>query len=291
MSEIDTGASHDVTVNGVKLHYVTWGSPSQADRTIIAIHGITANSQAFLALGPALAAQGWHVIAPDLRGRGLSDKPAHGYGVPFHANDLLSLCDALGLGVTHLVGHSLGAYIAVYMAALYPSRIVKIALVDGGGKIPEDAYETIAKSTKRLGVVYPSLEDFLQGQRSQSIYQWNDLWERYYRYDVEEVPGGGVRSRVSPATMVEEAATNAALRMDALTEAVKVPALIARATVGTLGPDRGFILPLPEAERMQRVMPHSRYVEIPGANHYTIVHSADLAREIHAFLGGRQAGI
>lgn len=290
MSEIDTGASHDVTVNGVKLHYVTWGGPSQPDRTVIAIHGITANSQAFLALGPALAAQGWHVIAPDLRGRGLSDKPAHGYGVPFHANDLLSLCDALGLGVTHLIGHSLGAYISVYLAALYPRRIVKIALVDGGGKIPEDAYETIAKSTKRLGVVYPSLEDFLQGQRSQTIYQWNDLWERYYRYDVEEVPGGGVRSRVSPATMAEEAATNAALRMDALTEAVKVPTLIARATVGTLGPDRGFILPAPEAERMQRVMPHSRYVEIPGVNHYTIVHSADLAREIHAFLGGDRSG-
>ncbi|MGH2486750.1 MAG: alpha/beta fold hydrolase [Ktedonobacterales bacterium] len=288
MSEIDTGASHDVMVNGVKLRYVTWGSPSQPDRTIIAIHGITANSQAFLALGPALATQGWHVIAPDLRGRGLSDKPAHGYGVPFHANDLLSLCDALGLGVTHLVGHSLGAYIAVYLGALYPRRIVKMVLVDGGGKIPEDAYETIAKSTKRLGVVYPSLDEFLNGQRSQSIYQWNDLWDRYYRYDIEEVPGG-VRSRVSPATMAEEAATNAALRMDTLTEAVKVPALIARATVGTLGPDRGFILPAAEAERMRRVMPHSHYVEIPGVNHYTIVQSAHLAGQIHAFLGGGQA--
>lgn len=286
MSEMDMGAGHDVTVNGVNLHYMTWGNPSGSDRTVICLHGITANSQAFLALGPALARQGWYVIAPDLRGRGLSDKPRHGYGVPFHANDALSLCDALGLGVTHLVGHSLGAYISVYLAALYPQRIVKIALVDGGGKIPEDAYETIAKSTKRLGIVYPSLEDFLHGQRSQSIYQWNDLWEQYYRYDVEEVPGGGVRSRVSPATMAEEAATNAALRFDAITEAVKAPALIARATVGTLGPDRGFILPVAEAARMQRVMAHSQIVEIARTNHYTIIQSDELARHIHSFLSG-----
>ncbi|HKV84842.1 MAG TPA: hypothetical protein VJN88_09810, partial [Ktedonobacterales bacterium] len=60
----------------------------------------------------------------------------------------------------------------------------------------------------------------------------------------------------------------------------------ARATVGTLGPDRGFILPAAEAERMRRVMPHSRYVEIPNVNHYTIIQSADLAEQINTFLGG-----
>lgn len=290
MSEMDLGAAHDITVNGVNLHYITWGNLAGADRTVVCLHGITANCQAFLALGPALARQGWYVVAPDLRGRGLSEKPPHGYGVPFHANDALSLCDALGIGVTHLVGHSLGAYISVYLAALYPQRIVKIALVDGGGKIPEDAYETIAKSTKRLGVVYPSLEEFLNGQRSQTIYQWNDLWEQYYRYDVEEVAGGGVRSRVSPATMMEEAATNAALRMDALAEVVKAPALIARATVGTLGPDRGFILPLAEAARMRHVMPYSHLVEIPATNHYTIIQSEDLFQHINAFFKGEHVG-
>jgi hypothetical protein len=86
--------------------------------------------------------------------------------------------------------------------------------------------------------------------------------------------------------MAEEAATNAALRMDALTEAVKAPALIARATVGTLGPDRGFILPVAEAARMQRVMPHSHLVDIAGTNHYTIIQSEELARHIHTFLSG-----
>ena len=285
MSEIDPGASHDVTVNGVNLHYVTWGSPNGSDRTVLCAHGISANCQAFLTLGPALAERGWHVIAPDLRGRGLSDKPPHGYGVPFHANDLLSLCDALGLGVTHVIGHSLGALITVYLAALYPQRIVRIALIDGGGKIPEDAYESIALSLKRIGVTYPSIEDFLHTQIGQGVYQWSELWDRYYRYDVEEVPGG-VRSRVSLATIMEEAAANAALRMDALTEAVKVPALIARASVGTLGPDRGFILPAGEAARMRHVMAHSQLVEIPDVNHYTITHSDTLVRNIHTFLSG-----
>src|SRR6185312_11155918 len=48
-------------------------------------------------LGPRLTERGWYVIAPDLRGRGWSGKPPHGYGIPYHVNDLLALTDALGL--------------------------------------------------------------------------------------------------------------------------------------------------------------------------------------------------
>ena len=98
-----------------------------------------------------------YVIAPDPRGRGLSAKPPHGYGLPFHANDILTLCDTLDLPTVHLVGHSLGAVIGFYLATLYSQRVGKLVMIDAGGKIPEDTLQTITASVNRLGTVYPSL--------------------------------------------------------------------------------------------------------------------------------------
>jgi pimeloyl-ACP methyl ester carboxylesterase len=100
----------DAVLNGIDIHYVTWNDDLTYDRPpVLLVHGLTSNSHAWIRLGDFLAAKGLYVIAPDLRGRGLSDKPPHGYGIPFHANDLLSLCDFLGLSKIIFVGHSLGA--------------------------------------------------------------------------------------------------------------------------------------------------------------------------------------
>ncbi|HST86744.1 MAG TPA: alpha/beta fold hydrolase, partial [Ktedonobacterales bacterium] len=113
-----TMSEHNLGIGGMTLHYATWGQPAGPERTVVLVHGLTANSRGWALLGPTLAARGWHVIAPDLRGRGLSSKPAHGYGVPFHANDILALCDALALPSVSVVGHSLGAVIGMYLVAL-----------------------------------------------------------------------------------------------------------------------------------------------------------------------------
>lgn len=98
---------HIQEVNGLNLHYVTWGKFTQPENAVLLVHGLTANYLEWSLLGPTLAERGWYAIAPDLRGRGQSDKPPHGYGIPYHANDLLALCDALNLPTVHLIGHSL----------------------------------------------------------------------------------------------------------------------------------------------------------------------------------------
>src|SRR5690348_5975518 len=114
---------HDLPVNGINLHYVTWGEFTTPERAVLLVHGLTASSQEWGLLGPALADQGWYAIAPDLRGRGLSDKPPHGIGIPYHVNDLLSLSDALSLPTPQVIGHSLGAMIGVFFAAIHPARV------------------------------------------------------------------------------------------------------------------------------------------------------------------------
>ena len=110
----------DQPLPGVALHYQTWGAPNP-DRAVVLIHGLTANHMTWALLGPHLANAGYFVIAPDLRGRGLSGKPPQGYGVAIHAADLLALLDALNIRQADIVGHSLGAVIAMY-SGRGPSR-------------------------------------------------------------------------------------------------------------------------------------------------------------------------
>jgi pimeloyl-ACP methyl ester carboxylesterase len=272
-------------IGSMSLHFATWGQRTLPDRAVLLVHGLTASHREWVELGPALAAQGWYVIAPDLRGRGLSAKPPHGYGIALHANDLLTLSDALGLTAVHVVGHSLGALIATYMAALYPTRIGKIALVDTGGMIPEDTAQAIAASVNRLGTVYPSLDAYLDLMRQLPMFAWSPFWEQYFRYDAQVHADGTVTSRVPKAAIEEENFANGATRTEVLPAFVKVPTLVLRATVGLLGPDRGVVLPAEEAERLRTLIPDCQVVAVPDTNHYTIIGADLLKQSVISFLG------
>lgn len=284
MSEPYPATETSLGIGPTTLHYATWGQRTTPERAVLLVHGLTASHKEFAALGPALAAEGWYVIAPDLRGRGLSAKPAHGYGTALHAHDLLTLADALGLQRLKIVGHSLGAIIAMYLAASSPARAERIVMIDAGGTIPEDTAQAIAASVNRLGMVYPSLDAYLAAMRAIPFIEWSPLWEDYFRYDAQVAADGTVTSRVPRAAIEEENFATGSLRTEALPAFVRCPTLVLRATVGLLGPDRGLILAPEEAERMRTVMPDCRVVEVPGTNHYTIVHSDVLLRSIASFL-------
>ena len=59
-----------------------------------------------------------------------SDKPATGYSVAEHANDVLGLMDSLGLERAVVGGHSFGAYVGIYLAAKHPDRVTKLIVID-----------------------------------------------------------------------------------------------------------------------------------------------------------------
>jgi pimeloyl-ACP methyl ester carboxylesterase len=288
MSEPQPGArivDRDANVNGITLRCATWGTYTSPERTIIMIHGITSNSRSFGASAPVLAAQGWYVIAPDLRGRGLSSKPAHGYGILYHVEDVLALGDALGLGKLNLVGHSLGAQIVLFLAALHPERVNRLVLVDGGGKTPADALQSVTVTLKRIGQVFPSLDAFLKERRQAPIYEWSSFWEDYFRYDVAVADDGTVAPRMPRHALEQEIAANSLLRDDATAQMVRAPTLIVRAELGILGPTAGLILPPEEAERMRSIIPNSQVVVIPGTNHYTVTLPAAFAEALAQFFG------
>lgn len=290
----DAGGSaherHDVEVNGITLRVESWGRAISPDRVVLLVHGITANSQYWADLGPLLAEQGWFVLAPDLRGRGRSGKPPHGYGLPFHVADLLSLCDHFGGQVVRFVGHSLGALIGLYLAAVHPHRVEKLVLVDAGGKLPADTMEAIGPALARLGTPYPSLDAYLDAMLSAPHVTRDAFWERYYRYDAEVQPDGTVVSGVPKEAIREEQAAMFLTRTDVLPEFVRAPTMIVRAAEGLLGGVRGQILPAAEAERMRDLIGGSRVLEIPATNHYTVALTQTFADAVGKFLADEETG-
>lgn len=112
--------------NGVTLHYQRTGGDKPP---LVLVHGFTDSGRCWTALASALE-KTFDVIMPDARGHGLSDKPGSGYLYPDYAADLAGLIDVLGLDKPALLGHSMGAGTAAYLAADRPELVSKIILED-----------------------------------------------------------------------------------------------------------------------------------------------------------------
>lgn len=92
-------------------------------------HGFTGAKEDAADQVGRLAAGGFHVVAPDLRGHGGSHAPPSGYSLDDFADDLVGLADALGWATFALVGHSLGGMVAQQVALRDPDRLDALVLV------------------------------------------------------------------------------------------------------------------------------------------------------------------
>src|SRR5262249_45267651 len=143
-------AHYVASVNSIRLHYVSAGS----GKPMLFLHG---HPDFWYLWKDQLThfAHTHHVIAPDLRGYNLSDKPpgVADYRIPIVVEDIRSLADNLGLSAFTLVGPDWGAIVAWEFAARHPDFLERL----------------ITLSTAPLDVVRSSVRDPLQ--RSRWTYQ------------------------------------------------------------------------------------------------------------------------
>jgi pimeloyl-ACP methyl ester carboxylesterase len=120
-----TFSHHMASVNGIQMHYVMGG---QGDPVVL-LHGWPETWYAWRHVMPALA-QNYTVIAPDLRGLGDSSKPTTGYDGKTVAEDIHQLVTQLGFNTIFLVGHDIGTQIAYSYAAVHPTEVEKLVVMD-----------------------------------------------------------------------------------------------------------------------------------------------------------------
>lgn len=112
----------------VRLHYVTQGEGP----LVLLLHGFPELWYSWRHQIPALAAAGFRVVAPDMRGYNLSSKPpgVAAYGGDRLALDVAELITALGGGRAHVAGHDWGAMVAWRFAMNHPDRLDKLAILN-----------------------------------------------------------------------------------------------------------------------------------------------------------------
>jgi pimeloyl-ACP methyl ester carboxylesterase len=125
---------HKIVVPISEMTVSTWqGGPYEATSSVLMLHGYSADKNLWLRFARHFV--GSHrVIIPDIAGHGETGfKAGGGYDIALQAKRMIQLLDVCGVEKVHVIGNSMGGYIAAWLAATYPDRIASVALIDPAG--------------------------------------------------------------------------------------------------------------------------------------------------------------
>jgi pimeloyl-ACP methyl ester carboxylesterase len=143
-------AERFIETNGVRLRALEAGRPG--DPLVVLAHGFPELAYSWRRQIPALAAAGYHVLAPDQRGYGRSSRPEaiEDYTIVALTADLIGLLDDAGAERAAIVGHDWGAIIAWNMPLLHPDRVSAVAGL-GGPPVPRPRQPPTHAWRKKFG--------------------------------------------------------------------------------------------------------------------------------------------
>lgn len=280
-------ARGNVPGDGITMAFGFWPG---AGPPVVALHGITASYVNFVGVAEELDGRR-PLLAFDLRGRGDTDKPPAGpFGMAQHGEDVAAAMRGFRLGASVVVGHSMGAYVAVALAAAHPDLVSALVLVDGGlplqappGIAPEQMLDiALAPQMARLRTTFPTVESYLDYWRELPPFsggRWNEWVEDYLRYDL-----GGAEPAYRPK------ASEAAVRGDFLDSldadvlrarlaSLRVPVLLLRAAEG-FNPGQPPLLPDDVVAAEGALVADFTERMVPGTTHYTVALGRDGARTV-----------
>ncbi|VVM90730.1 Lipase 1 [Pseudomonas fluorescens] len=125
---------HKLVVPITEMTVSTWqGGPYEASSSVLMLHGFSADKNIWLRFARHFVGN-YRVIIPDIAGHGETGfKAGGGYDIAVQAKRMIQLLDVCGVEKVHVIGSSMGGYMAAWLAATYPDRIVSVALIDPAG--------------------------------------------------------------------------------------------------------------------------------------------------------------
>lgn len=119
------------------------------DEAVVFLHGTSGHLEAF-ARNTAVHAAHYECHAIDMLGHGYTGKPDYAYEIPRYVEHLVNYLDAVGLDKVHLVGESLGGWVAAHLASEQPERVLSLQLLAAGGTVANpEIMERIRTSTTK----------------------------------------------------------------------------------------------------------------------------------------------
>jgi pimeloyl-ACP methyl ester carboxylesterase len=126
--------SEYVEAGGYRLHYFEASPPNgNAGTPLVLVHGLGARAEEWAAMIPALAAEGFHVYAPDLLGYGRSPQPDVDYSIPLEEQTVAQFMQAVHVPRAEVGGWSMGGWIAMKLAVDHPEMVDRLVVYDSAG--------------------------------------------------------------------------------------------------------------------------------------------------------------
>jgi pimeloyl-ACP methyl ester carboxylesterase len=252
--------------NGLRLAYVEQGSRDGI--AVIMLHGYSDTHRSFDLVRPLLP-RAWRVISVTQRGHGHSDKPHSDYAMDDFASDVPALLDALEIERAVIVGHSLGAAVALRAAAEYPERVAGLALIGGFadfrgnagvvelcdlvGHFGDEIDPVFVRSFQASTIAAPMSQGFIEFVSNESLRCPTRAWK-------------GVAQALMECDPLADAAR------------VKAPSML------IWGDKDGFV-PRADQHALRRALPAARLVTLSGAGHAPHwERTADTAACLRAFV-------
>jgi pimeloyl-ACP methyl ester carboxylesterase len=238
-------------VEGLAIHARVSSLPAPAGRLpVVLVHGYGVSGAYFVPIAERLAAE-LPVYVPDLPGHGASDKPEKVLSVPELADALRSWMDAAGLERAAMVGNSMGCQIVADLAARFPERVARLALI---GPTADPAARTLRRN----------LLPFLLTGFAERLSLVPLIAADYWRAGIR-------RMRLEMDYMFAD-------RIEDKLPRIGVPSLVVRGS-------RDHLVPKRWTEEVARLLRTDRLFTIPGAGHALNYSAAgELARVLLPFL-------
>lgn len=235
---------------------------------VLALHGWLDNAMSFARLAPRLT--GLRIVALDLAGHGHSgQRPAGaGYNLWDNAFDVLQVAERLGWNRFALLGHSMGAIVAVMLAGALPERIVRLALIDGllpPTREAEGAAEQLGEALRER-LALPNKRKPIYEDRQRAVLARERGLFRVSREAAELLVGrglmpvpGGYTWRADSRLRLPSALRLSLAQGETFARAVRCPTCLVLAS-------EGLLQGRPELSRLLGELPWIRY-ELPGGHH------------------------
>jgi pimeloyl-ACP methyl ester carboxylesterase len=258
-------------VNGVNLHYEVHGEGPQ----LALIEGVGYDSWMWYRQIPDFS-QHFRTLVYDNRGVGRSDKPPGPYTHVQNADDLAGLLDALGWERTHVLGVSMGGFIAQEFALKYPQRLDKLVLVATGFggpnmvPVPPEAVKAMTPD--------PNLSPEERMRRGMPIAFGNPSWPVLHSGEFEQIIGWRLEYPQPAEAAVAQIMAAATFNVEARLEEIHAPTLVITGTKDrVVSPENSRLL--------AEALPNARLHLIPEAGHLVFIEAAETFNQtVIAFL-------
>jgi pimeloyl-ACP methyl ester carboxylesterase len=254
MASIPLTAGRERTVPSGDVEIAVTEFPNPGRPPVVLLHGVGSRGQSWWPVIDPLAAR-FHLYQLDLRGHGASGKPSAGYQMAHYAADLDAALAVLDLAEPRIIGHSLGALVALFWASEHPSRAAALVVEDPSLRVPPDIVEAF-DGWQQLAALTPAQA---AAWYRQEYPDWSDAdCLRRAETITSTAPGVFAELRAEAQEALARGTTD---RMHILS-GVQSPTLL---LYGSL--ELGSMVAPADAERFVQIMPHGRALQIPGAGH------------------------